>query len=180
LKTTRYLLDYGPGFYDTGIATVNPPVIVPPYEDNPANGPIYPSFVPRTDGDGNDVAGVRLPDVTVPLATFTGWALRSGPQANDGCEASGQMIPFPRTRAEREASGDPRASVEERYPTFRRYQRQVVHAIRKMLEDRLMLCEDAADEYERLVANGLARGVPAPLARDRAASPTFCGEREDD
>src|SRR6266404_83775 len=70
LKTTRYLLDYGPGFYETGIATINPPVIHPPtYEDNPLNGQIYPSFVPKTDSDGNDIAGVRLPDVTVPLAT---------------------------------------------------------------------------------------------------------------
>ena len=44
--------------------------------------------------DGNDIAGVRLPDVTVPLATYTGWALRAGAQANDGCEGAGQMIPF--------------------------------------------------------------------------------------
>src|SRR6266566_9432064 len=43
LKTTRYLLDYGPHFYETGIAAVNPPVIMPPYQDNPASGPIYPS-----------------------------------------------------------------------------------------------------------------------------------------
>jgi hypothetical protein len=78
LKTTRYLLDYGSNFYETGIATVNPPVITPPYQDNPANGPIYPSFVPKTDRDGNDIAGVRLPDVTVPLATYTGWALPVG------------------------------------------------------------------------------------------------------
>src|SRR5437764_1927580 len=52
--------------------------------------PIYPSYVSKTDSDGNEVAGVRLPDVTVPLATYTGWALRAGPQANDGCESSGQ------------------------------------------------------------------------------------------
>ena len=65
LKTTRYLLDYGPDFYDDrAFATINPPVITPPYQDNPANGPIYPSFVPKTDSDGNDIAGVRLPDVT--------------------------------------------------------------------------------------------------------------------
>ena len=83
LKTTRYLLDYGPGYYDGGpsggIPTINPPVITRPYEDNAANGQIYPSFVPKTDSDGNDIAGVRLPDVTVPLATYTGWALRAGP-----------------------------------------------------------------------------------------------------
>ena len=62
LKTTRYRFNYGPNFYQTGIPTINPPVITPPYEDNPANGPIYPSYVPKTDSDGNDIAGIRLPE----------------------------------------------------------------------------------------------------------------------
>ena len=97
LKTTRYRFDYGPNFYQTCIPTINPPVITPPYEDNPENGPIYPSYVPKTDSDGNDIAGIRLPELTVPLATYTGWALRSGVWANDGCEGSGQYIPFART-----------------------------------------------------------------------------------
>jgi hypothetical protein len=88
LKTTRYLFNYGPDFYTTGIPTINPPVVAAPYQDNPTNGPIYPSFVPRTDRDGNDIAGVRLPDVTVPLATYTGWALRAGSATGDGCEGA--------------------------------------------------------------------------------------------
>jgi hypothetical protein len=162
LKTTRYLFDYGPNFYATGIATINPPVITPPYEDNPLNGPIYPSFVPKTDSDGNDIAGVRLPDVTVPLATYTGWALRSGPQANDGCESAGQYIPFAKTAADRAASGDPRPSVEERYPSYNMYRAAVNNAIDGLVKDRLMLCEDADDAQARLLAAGLAAGVPAP------------------
>ncbi|MGB8436625.1 MAG: alpha/beta hydrolase domain-containing protein, partial [Burkholderiales bacterium] len=93
LMTTRYLFDYGLHFYETGIATINPPVVMAPYQNNPANGPIYRAYVPKTDKDGNDIAGVRLPDVTVPLATYTGWALRAGTWANDGCEGSGQFIP---------------------------------------------------------------------------------------
>jgi len=162
LKTTRYLFDYGPNFYETGIATVNPPVITPPYQDNPADGPIYPSFVPKTDGDGNDIAGVHLPDVTVPLATYTGWALRAGPQANDGCEGSGQMILFARTKAERMASGDPRPSIEERYPSFGQYYSEVIGAIDALVKDRLMLCEDADDAQTRLLEAGLDQGVPPP------------------
>ncbi|MBZ5628951.1 MAG: hypothetical protein LAO06_08805 [Acidobacteriia bacterium] len=167
LKTTRYLLDYGPGFYDTGIPTINPPVITLPYEDNPANGPIYPSFIPKTDSDGNDIAGVRLPDVAVPLATYTGWALRSGPQANDGCESSGQFIPFPKTEADRMNSVDPRLSVAERYPTYGQYYRKVSHAINHLVRRRLMLPEDVNSELTRLVNLGQTLGVPAnrpPLA----------------
>ncbi len=174
LQTTRYLLDYGPHYYETGIATINPPLITPPYQNNPHNGPIYPSYVPTTDRDGNDIAGVRLVDVTVPLATYTGWALRAGPQANDGCEGSGQMIPFPKTKADRLAAGDPRRSVEERYPTFQHYRHKIVHAIREMVEDRLMLCEDAGSEFDRLIANGLDKGVPPATASDVTTAPELC------
>ncbi len=162
LMTTRYLLDYGLHFYETGIATVNPPVITPPYQNNPANGPIYRAYVPKTDSDGNDIAGVRLVDVTVPLATYTGWALRAGPQANDGCEGSGQFIPFPRTESDRAAAGDPRPSVEKRYPSFALYHAKVRDALNDMVEDRLLLCEDTASEETRLMQAGLDRGVPAP------------------
>ena len=162
LKTTRYLFDYGPSFYTTGIAAINPPLVTAPYQDNPLNGPIYPSFVPKTDSDGNDIAGVRLPDVTVPLATYTGWALRSGPQANDGCEAAGQYIPFARTEADRLASGDPRPSVEERYPSFGEYYSEVIRAIDGLVKTRLMLCEDAEREQARLLQAGLNAGVPPP------------------
>jgi hypothetical protein len=159
LKSTRYLLNYGPDFYRTGIMTINPPVITPPMFDNPANGPIYPSFVPKTDADGNDIAGVRLADVTVPLATFTGWALRTGPQANDGCEGSGQYIPFAKTKAERTASGDPRPSIEERYPTFSVYSAAVARAIDGLIAKRLMLQEDRASNLNRLLQAGMATGA---------------------
>ncbi len=159
LKTTRYLFNYGPNFYATGIPTINPPVITPPYQDNRANGPIYPSFVPKTDSDGNDIAGLRLPDVTVPLATYTGWALRGGAQAGDGCEGSGQYIPFAKTKAERTASGDPRLSIEERYPRFSAYHDAVKKAIDDMVARRLMLREDAQHNLDRLVQAGKATGA---------------------
>jgi len=162
LKTTRYRFNFGPDFYKTFIPTINPPVITPPYEDNPANGPIYPSYVPTTDSDGNDIAGIRLPELVVPLATYTGWALRSGVWANDGCESSGQFIPFQSTQAARTAIGDPRPSVQERYPSFGEYLSEVDRAIDGLVKDRLMLCEDADDQQARLLAAGLAAGVPEP------------------
>ena len=57
-------------------------------------GGCHGGFVPKTDSDGNEIAGIRLPELVVPLATYTGWALRSGVWANDGCEPSVQYIPF--------------------------------------------------------------------------------------
>ena len=143
LKSTRYALNFGPNFYSTGIMTINPPVITPPMFDNPANGPIYPSLVPKTDADGNEIAGIRLPDVTVPLRTYSGWSLRSGAWANDGCESSGQSIALPTTKAERLASGDPRLSIEERYGNFSTYYWLTLNAVQDMVAKRFLLPEDA-------------------------------------
>ncbi len=163
LKTTRYRFNYGPNFYTTFVPTINPPI--PPgfngiMEDNPQLGPIYPSYVPKVDSDGNDIAGIRLPELTVPLATYTGWGLRSGVWANDGCESSGQYIPFQSTKAARVAAGDPRPSVEERYPSFGEYQAKVVQAIDDLVKDRLLLCEDTDAMEDRLVQAGVTAGVP--------------------
>ncbi len=162
LMSTRYLFNYGPDFYGTGVMAINPPAIKPPIFNNKENGPIYPSYVPKTDADGNDVAGVRLPDVTVPLATYTGWALRSGPQANDGCEAAGQYIPFSKTKADRMNSGDPRLSIEERYPSLPAYSSAVEKAIDDMIAKRLMLPEDKSFNLNRLVRVGIATGAFEP------------------
>src|SRR4051794_23881396 len=94
---TGDLLDFGPRFGE-GILTVLPPKLL---------GSPYPAFVPRTDADGNTVAGIRLPDVAVPVATYTGWNLRVEPP-EEGCDHAGMVVPFARTKAERTAAGDPR------------------------------------------------------------------------
>ena len=151
LKSTRYLLNYGADFYQTGVMSINPPVITPPMFDNPSNGPIYPTYVPKTDGDGNEIAGIRLPDVAVPRATYTGWALRAGAHANDGCEGAGQMIPFPKTKAERLAVGDPRLSIEERYASLAAYEAEVEKDVEALVARRLMLREDVRSARDRLL-----------------------------
>ena len=151
--------------------TINPPVITPPYEDNPLNGKIYPSYVPKTDSDGNDIAGIRLPELVVPLATYTGWGLRSGVWANDGCEASGQFIPFADTLGARVASGDPRPSVQERYPSWGLYRSQVIVAVDNLVRNRFLICDDTQDIVNRLLQAGLAAGVPAPNGNQSTSSP---------
>ena len=140
LMSTGDLFDYGPGFGE-GILTTLPPV---------SAGTPYPVFVPRTDADGNDLAGVRLPAVAAPRATFTGWALR-GPAFGgpDLCDAAGQQIDFAATRTERLASGDPRPSLEERYPVPGAYVQAVSAAARDLARERLLLDEDV----ERIVAD---------------------------
>jgi hypothetical protein len=109
----------------------------------------YPFFVPTTDRDGNGVAGVRMVEIAVPVATYTGWALRAGPAAGDGCDEHGQMIPFPATKAERLASGDPRLSIEERYLTREDYVAKVTDAARRLARDRFLLEEDVQRYIER-------------------------------
>jgi hypothetical protein len=99
--------------------------------------------VPRTDADGNDVSGIRLPEVQVPLATYTGWALRAAPQNDDGCEGSGQYIPFPKTKADRLASGDPRLSIEERYGNMETFSSLLHNAVENLVRSGYLLPFDA-------------------------------------
>jgi len=131
----------------------------------PIPGESYTIMVPKTDADGNDLAGVRTLDVQVPLATYTGWGLRRAPfAANEDCALTGQFIPFPTTPAARIAAGDPRPSIAERYPTFSVYDGQLIGAINRTIQDRLLLCEDGVGELARLRSLGASRGVPNPPA----------------
>jgi alpha/beta hydrolase family protein len=128
---TGDLFDFGRRF-DQGILDTLPPLLV---------GTPYPALVPTTDADGNDVAGIRLPDVAVPFATYTGWGLRSF-IPDEGCDAAGQQIDFAKTKSERLASGDPRPSIEERYPNHDTYVSAVTNAASQLQQQRLLLEED--------------------------------------
>ena len=117
----------------------------------PKEGKAYPVFVPKVDVDGNEDAGIRLPAVEVPKATYLGWNHRREGHAEGAlCSTTGSYIPFAETRAEREASGDPRLSIEERYPTHEAYVEKVKEAVNRLLEDRLLLEEDAKRIVEEL------------------------------
>ncbi len=124
--------DFGPDF-DKGFVSVLPPRLI---------GTPYPVFVPKADADGNDVAGIRLPEVAVPVATYTGWALRA--DGLDGCDAAGQKIALAKTKAERLAAGDPRLSLQERYADHQGYVAEVARAADALKEQRFLLEEDAA------------------------------------
>ena len=145
---TGDLFDYGPGF-DEGILTVLPPRLV---------GMPYLALVPKADRDGNDIAGIRLPEIAVPLATYTGWNLRAMPAgSDDGCDAAGQQLDFARTKAERMAAGDPRPSLEERYPSHADYVTAVAAAANGLKGDRLLLDEDVAAVIRKAQDSAIGR-----------------------
>jgi hypothetical protein len=110
----------------------------------PSEGARYPVFVPQVDDDGNEIAGIRLPFVEVPVATYLGWNLARTPYAKGAlCSVIGSALPFPATRAEREATGDPRLSMNERYSSHEDYVDKVTDAVQQMVDNRWLLQEDS-------------------------------------
>ena len=115
----------------------------------PVDGPAYPVLVCAVDADGNSLDGLRHPLLTVPLGTHTGWAVRvAGHAAGDLYTVQGSFLPFPATEAARAASGDPRPSIEARYPSHAIWAARVIAAAEQLVTERLLLREDA----DRLIA----------------------------
>jgi hypothetical protein len=105
----------------------------------------YQPLVAKTDADGNEIAGIQLPEIAVPLATYTGWNLYKRPfTEGDLCDRDGSYSEFAATRAEREQANDPRASVAERYASHVDYVAKLRAASETLVRDGLLLEEDAA------------------------------------
>lgn len=121
---------------------------------------LIPTYVPQVDVDGNELAGVKPLMGHLPLGTYTGWNLTAnGFYKGQACAFSGGFIPFAKTRAERLAKGDPRLSIEERYPTFSIFYWRALWTLDRLVEDRLLLPEDAAAEFQNAISQVLANGV---------------------
>ena len=127
-------LDSGPRWHSEGIADFIPPKVGRPFV----------TLVPAVDADGIELAGIRLPGVSVPLATYAGWNIRDPKHGAAGMLGrwSGSRWPLPRTRADREQSGDPRRSILERYPTRADYLAAVTAAALELQGERRLLDED--------------------------------------
>ncbi len=109
------------------------------------SGPEYPIFVARTDPDGNPIAGVEPPEITVPIGTYSGRNIRAaGFAEGDLCDRSGSYIPFAATAKERVSSNDPRPSLEERYKGQKDFAAKRKQAADRLVQQRLLLPEDAA------------------------------------
>ncbi len=124
-------LDFGPQWKNR-IITKQPPGVGQP----------FPVFVPQVDESGNDLGGVRLPELEVPLATYTGWNLRDAKTGMPDERVSfiGSDLPFPKTRAE--AGGDPRTPIAGRYPSREDYLKKFRAAANKLVADRFLLSGD--------------------------------------
>jgi alpha/beta hydrolase family protein len=136
-----------PGFAAApGDNPVLPPVdwVDPPETAPPAP---YVTFVSAVDSDGNEVAGIRLPSIAVPLGTHTGWNVYKD-QPDELADRDGSFIAFARTKAEREAAGDPRPSLAERYGSREAYIARVKATADALVAERVLLQDDA----ERLIA----------------------------
>ena len=134
-------VDYGPEFKTKGIIANEPPRIGKP----------FPVMAPQVDQDGIDLGGVRMPEVAAPLATYTGWNPRD-PQngaPDQLVDFAGSYIPFAKTKAERERTGDPRLSIEERYTSRDHYLSVVKKVGSKLVKDGYLLAEDLPILVER-------------------------------
>ncbi len=132
--------DYGPRWKE-GIVSFEPPHVGKPFA----------TLVPRVDADGNDLSGVRLPEMEVPVATTTGWNLRDPKTGFPGERVSfiGSYDPFPRTAADREKTQDPRRSIEERYGDRERFLGLYAGAALRLIEERFLLPADLPDVLAR-------------------------------
>jgi hypothetical protein len=135
-----YRVDYGPLFESEGIITKEPPDVGEP----------YPILVPQVDADGNELAALRMPELIAPLATYTGWNLYNDDHGPTDVisHMSGSYIPFPRTRAGRERSNDPRLSIEERYDSRAQYLGLVADAALQLIGQGYLLDQDLPEILE--------------------------------
>jgi hypothetical protein len=130
-------LDLGPRWDSEGIADHVPPEVGEPYR----------TLVPAIDADGNEIAGICMPDVAVPLATHVGWNPRAAEFGAEGMLARwlGASWPFPATAEEQQRTNDPRRSIAERYPTKDACMAELTKVVERLKQDRFLLAEDADD-----------------------------------
>ncbi len=135
---TRQVFRRGPKYEAedvSGVISIEPPMVRAE----------YPTLLPQVNDDGNDVDGLRSVTLRAPLGTYTGWNVRrAGFSQGDACDLTGGYIPFAVTKAQREASGDPRRSLEERYGSLAHYTAVAKEAAEHLVSHRYLLPGDEA------------------------------------
>jgi len=151
-------LDFGPNWREGALS------IQPPKAGSP-----FPVLVPQVDSDGNERDGVRLSEITVPLATYTGWNLRDPfiGASDQRVAFEGSYLPFAKSASERTRTGDPRKSIAERYANAEDCSTRYRDAIDDLAKQRWILPEDRASlllrgqqEWEDATKQDQASSVP--------------------
>ena len=115
----------------------------------------YPAFVSDIDETLNEISGIRLPDVSVPVTTNTGWNPRHSSIGNEDLligitgGLAGWTLPLPNTESEKKSTGDPRPSIESLYGSKENYLSQVKQAAEQLAEERYILGEDVEEILEK-------------------------------
>lgn len=133
-------LDFGPNWRG-GILRQQPPVVEA----------AYPTLVPQVDSDGNDLGGVRLPEIAAPLATYTGWNLRAASIGAPGERLAflGSFVPLHRTATEASPTRDGRTAISDRYKNYEDYRAFFERALNDLVRDRYILAEDRSQLLDR-------------------------------
>ena len=147
-RAGRVRLDFGPSFAADGIATIEPPRVGAP----------FPVLLPQVDADGNEIAGLRSPELAVPLATYMGWQLYKPELGRDDelVSLQGSFVPFPLDAAERARTGDPRRAILERYPDRERYL-ALVEQVAKLADRGRLSARRGSSAHRRAGRRALAR-----------------------
>jgi hypothetical protein len=130
-------------------------------------GEAYPSYASAVDADGNEVAGIRVPDISVPVATYAGWVPRHPDTGGAGqvLDMMGSTLAFAATPSERQERGDPRPSIAERYRDRDDYVAQARAAAEQLAAAGYIVAEDidlavelAAKRYDVLAPAAIGAG----------------------
>jgi hypothetical protein len=166
--------DYGPQFNyldGSGVITVVPPAVKQ----------VIPTYAVKVDADGNETAGLRSVLQRMPLGTYTGWnPIASGVFKGQEQNLAGGYLPFAKTKAERMANGDPRRSIEERYPNLWGYYYDAMQVANTLVQQRYLLPEDAHRQINQLLNDMLATGLlPKRGQFVRGSEPKIANEHPD-
>jgi hypothetical protein len=134
-------MDFGAGYEATRVITNEPPRL----------GAAFSVLVPQVNDDGNDVAGIRMPEVAVPLGTYTAWHVPYPQISGLGYLSGlgGAFVPFAATREGRQQKGDARLSIEERYRGKQDYLNRVKQSAADLVQARFLLAGDADEVLKR-------------------------------
>lgn len=160
--------DLGPDFHYndlSGSVAAKPPMVVG----------LISQLVPRVNADGNEIGGIHTVQQEAAIGTYLGWNVTSAGFAKGQlCSLAGSFIPFATTRAEREALGDPRLSLEERYGDQEGFECAVHRAAKQLLEERLLLTADADRIGEQAVKSDVLPRAASSSATARAIAEKLC------